>query len=130
MVVEHRSRPAAGGAAELAATAAPSTCFFKPVTYRGAFSTNAADNWLAGWSTSSAFGYVGVWNGSGYDPLPEPCFGDLDSSGAIDAGDIGALLVNFGPCSSCGDCVGDLDGSTAVDAGDIGSLLVNFGPCS
>ena len=122
-------RPVAGGPAAAAAAAAPGTCFFTPVTYRGAFSPNANENWLAGWSTSYQFGYVGNWNGSSFDPLPLPCTGDFDSSGSVDAGDIGSLLILFGDCGACGECVGDLDGSRAVDAGDIGNLLILFGDC-
>ena len=53
--------------------------------------------------------------------------GDIDCSGAIDAGDIGAVLLSFGPCPEAGTgCTGDLDDSGAVDAGDIGWLLLNF----
>jgi hypothetical protein len=122
-------RPVSGGAAETAVNAAPSTCFFTPVTYRGAFSPDANKNWLAGWSTSYQFGYVGNWNGASYDALPLPCAGDLDGSGSVDAGDIGSLLVLFGDCSACGECEGDLDGSRSVDSGDIGNLLVLFGDC-
>ena len=50
--------------------------------------------------------------------------GDLDESGSVDAGDIGALLLRFGACS--GSCPEDLDGSGEVDAGDIGFLLLLF----
>ena len=49
--------------------------------------------------------------------------GDLDGNGTVDAGDIGSLLLQFGPCSGC---AADLDGSGEVDAGDIGSLLLLF----
>ena len=56
--------------------------------------------------------------------------GDLDGSGCVDAGDIGSLLLLFGPCSAGAPCPGDLDGSMEVDAGDIGSLLLLFsGTC-
>jgi hypothetical protein len=49
--------------------------------------------------------------------------GDFDGSGSVDAGDIGALLLVFGPCDACPE---DLDGSGEVDSGDIGSLLLLF----
>ncbi|NBX25938.1 MAG: hypothetical protein EBQ99_07815 [Planctomycetes bacterium] len=49
--------------------------------------------------------------------------GDLDGNGTVDAGDIGSLLLLFGPCNGC---AADLDGSGEVDAGDIGSLLLLF----
>lgn len=54
----------------------------------------------------------------------QPVAGDLDGSGTVDAGDVGSLLLLFGPCGS--PCPGDLDGSGEVDAGDIGSLLLLF----
>jgi len=53
--------------------------------------------------------------------------GDLDGSGTVDAGDIGVLLLLFGPCPPAPPCQGDLDGSGEVDAGDIGVLLLLFG---
>jgi alpha-tubulin suppressor-like RCC1 family protein len=53
--------------------------------------------------------------------------GDLDGSGTVDAGDIGLLLLLFGPCPAEPPCPGDLDGSGEVDAGDIGFLLLLFG---
>ncbi|NBX24824.1 MAG: VCBS repeat-containing protein [Planctomycetes bacterium] len=55
-------------------------------------------------------------------PIP----GDLDGSGSVDAGDIGSLLILFGPCTPGEPCPGDLDASGEVDAGDIGSLLILF----
>jgi hypothetical protein len=57
--------------------------------------------------------------------LPDPCPGDVDRSGAVDAGDIGAILLMFGTA----DPAGDIDSSSAVDAGDIGAILLMFGPC-
>lgn len=71
---------------------------------------------------------------------------DLDASDSVDAGDIGALLLQFGqqctsldnPCyggdfgeqglghGPCG-CPGDLDASGLVDAGDVGMMLLFFG---
>ena len=58
--------------------------------------------------------------------LPPALLGDLDSSGAVDAGDIGSLLLLFGPCEDRNPCAGDLDESGSVDAGDIGFLLLLF----
>lgn len=55
--------------------------------------------------------------------LGTPCPGDLDGNGAVDAGDIGSMLVAFGTPDA------DLDGNGTTDAGDIGSLLILFGPC-
>ncbi|MCE9619356.1 MAG: hypothetical protein K8R92_05565 [Planctomycetes bacterium] len=54
------------------------------------------------------------------------CFGDLDGSGEVDGGDIGLVLLDFGPCPSCPT---DLDGSGEVDGGDIGLVLLSFGAC-
>lgn len=62
--------------------------------------------------------------------IPAACGGDLDQSSAVDAGDIGSLLLLFGECpGAVPGCSGDLDSSGAVDAGDIGALLLQFGEC-
>ncbi|MCE9620595.1 MAG: hypothetical protein K8R92_11910 [Planctomycetes bacterium] len=55
-----------------------------------------------------------------------PCFGDLDGSGEVDSGDVGLMLLDFGPCPGC---PSDLDGSGEVDGADIGLLLLGFGAC-
>ena len=55
------------------------------------------------------------------------CFGDLDGSNEVDSGDLGLMLLDFGPCPGC---AADLDGSNEVDSGDLGLLLLSFGPCS
>jgi uncharacterized membrane protein len=57
------------------------------------------------------------------------CVGDLDLNGSVDAGDIGVMLLGFGPCELGDSCLGDLDRSGVVDAGDIGIILLDFGPC-
>jgi hypothetical protein len=54
------------------------------------------------------------------------CPGDLDGSGAIDFGDLLAVLANFGDCVGCPE---DLDESGAVDFNDLLALLANFGGC-
>ncbi|MCE9619177.1 MAG: hypothetical protein K8R92_04640 [Planctomycetes bacterium] len=54
------------------------------------------------------------------------CPADLDGSGEVDSGDIGLMLLDFGPCPGC---PSDLDGSGEVDGGDIGLALLDFGPC-
>jgi hypothetical protein len=59
-----------------------------------------------------------------------PCEGDLDGNRSVDAGDIGALLLEFGSCQSPSSCPADLDRNGGVDAGDIGSLLLKFGACA
>jgi len=58
--------------------------------------------------------------------LAGDCPHDLDGNLAVDAGDLGVLLIRFGEGMESGV---DLDGSGRVDAGDIGTLLTGFGPC-
>lgn len=53
------------------------------------------------------------------------CPGDLDGSGTIDGGDLGALLGAWGDRSP----VADLDGSGLVDGADLGLLFAGWGPC-
>lgn len=50
---------------------------------------------------------------------------DLDLDGTVGASDIGALLVQWGPCKR--GCDADLDGDGSVGASDIGALLVAWG---
>ncbi|MCE9619933.1 MAG: CotH kinase family protein [Planctomycetes bacterium] len=57
---------------------------------------------------------------------PIPCPYDLDGSGEVDGGDIGLVLLDFGPCPGCPT---DIDGSGEVDGGDIGLVLLDFGAC-
>jgi probable HAF family extracellular repeat protein len=59
-------------------------------------------------------------------PEPPPCPGELDGNGAVDAGDISTLLLEFGQSGG----PADLDGSGTVDAGDLSVLLTLFGPCA
>ncbi|MFM1831502.1 MAG: hypothetical protein RLZZ558_1842 [Planctomycetota bacterium] len=59
--------------------------------------------------------------------LAGDCPHDLDGNLAVDAGDLGVLLIRFGEGMESGL---DLDGSGRVDAGDIGTLLTSFGPCA
>ena len=53
-------------------------------------------------------------------------FRDLDGNGVVDSGDIGLVLLDFGPCEGCAT---DLDGNGVVDSGDLGLVLLDFGPC-
>ena len=55
----------------------------------------------------------------------DACPADLDSSGAVDIGDLLAIL------SAWGDKGGpeDLDGSGFVDIGDLLIVLATWGPC-
>jgi hypothetical protein len=53
------------------------------------------------------------------------CAGDVDGNGAVDVGDLVALLLAWGSA----DPQADLDGSGAVDVGDLVALLLAWGPC-
>jgi len=55
------------------------------------------------------------------------CPADLDRSGRVDGGDLGALLGAWGPCAA--PCAADLDGSGRVDGADLGELLGAWGIC-
>jgi len=76
---------------------------------------------VSGVADERGFGTLNIAVPSG----PACCPGDLDASSAVDAGDIGAILLMFGTA----DPAGDIDSSSAVDAGDIGAILLMFGPC-
>ena len=54
------------------------------------------------------------------------CYGDLDGSGEVDAGDVSLCLLDTGVC---GGCPTDLDGSGEVDAGDVSLVLLSTGAC-
>ncbi len=55
------------------------------------------------------------------------CPADLDDSGAVDFGDILAVLSAWGPCE--GDCPEDLDYSGDVGFSDLLIVLGSWGPC-
>ncbi len=48
---------------------APADGFFTPAQYRGAFSPNASQNWLAGWSAADAFGFLDTTPPTGSEVL-------------------------------------------------------------
>ncbi|MCE9619310.1 MAG: hypothetical protein K8R92_05330 [Planctomycetes bacterium] len=50
-------------------------------------------------------------------------FGDINGDGYVDGGDLGLMLLDFGPCPGCAT---DLDGDGVVDSGDVGLLLLSF----
>ena len=54
------------------------------------------------------------------------CYGDLDQSGEVDAGDVSLVLLDTGVC---GGCPTDLDQSGEVDAGDVSLVLLSTGKC-
>lgn len=59
------------------------------------------------------------------DPTPEePCLGDFNGDGVINAGDLSILLGDFG-CT--GDCVADLNGDGQVNTEDLLIFLTVFG---
>ena len=60
-------------------------------------------------------------------PDAPTCPADLLPDGIVNAADLGAILVNWGPCT--GSCLGDLDGDNVVGASDLAAVLVAWGPC-
>lgn len=52
------------------------------------------------------------------------CIADLDGSGMVDGGDLGALLSGWGSAGP-----GDLDGNGIVDGADLGVMLSTWGSC-
>jgi hypothetical protein len=54
------------------------------------------------------------------------CAEDLDGDGEVGGGDIGFLLLSYGPCPGC---VEDFDGDGEVGGSDLSLLLLSFGPC-
>ena len=56
----------------------------------------------------------------------EPCVGDLDGNGVVDAADLAILLGSWGPCVGC---PSDLNGDNVVDAADLAMLLGSWGRC-
>ena len=55
------------------------------------------------------------------------CRADLDGSGAVDFGDVLAVLATWGPCPPS--CPEDLDGDGAVTFADLLVVLASWGPC-
>ena len=62
-----------------------------------------------------------------FTPIKSPCVSDLDSSGFVDSGDVGLVLLDFGV--RCSGCYNDIDSSGMIDSGDIGAVLLDFGIC-
>lgn len=101
-----------------------------------AFARDTAGNWF-GWGTNfdgeadaslvpqnvQQFLAVGDYNVVLHAP---DCFGDLDGSREVDAGDISVALIDYGPCPGC---PGDVDGSGVVDFGDVSLILLVMGSC-
>jgi hypothetical protein len=101
-----------------------------------AFVEDSAGNWF-GWGTNfdgesdaslvpahvQQFLAVGDYNVVLHAP---DCFGDLDGSREVDAGDVAVALLDYGPCPGC---PGDLDGNGDVDFGDVSLILLVMGSC-
>ena len=61
-------------------------------------------------------------------PGTPPCPADIYTDGVVNAADLSALLVAWGPCA--GSCTADLDGNGSVGATDLAALLVSWGACA
>jgi hypothetical protein len=61
-------------------------------------------------------------------PDAPPCPADLFPDGIVNAADLSALLVTWGPCS--GSCIADIDGDGQVGASDLSLLLASWGACA
>ena len=59
--------------------------------------------------------------------LDPGCEGDIDGSGAVDVGDILAILAAWGPCD--GECPEDVDENGDVGFSDLLIVLKAWGPC-
>jgi hypothetical protein len=72
----------------------------------------------------------GQWMGEGSscEASCSSCVGDVDCSGAVDAGDITAMLDDWGAPSACRAAM-DLDGSGVIGVLDLLLLLQAWGPC-
>ncbi|MHC4261956.1 MAG: hypothetical protein ACYSWX_05505, partial [Planctomycetota bacterium] len=91
--------PRAAGDALVTVGAAPVDSFFDTVSYRGAF--GPVDNWLAGWSASSNFGFIAP-NGSVTEVTSANNAGTLTGNGEapyLGNGNFGLIVTDD---SSCG----------------------------
>lgn len=80
----------------------------------------------AGTASGGAFELAGGFWAAPAVIAPPPCPEDLDGSGAIDFGDIVAILAAFGGCEGCPE---DLDGDGEVGFSDLLAVLAGYGPC-
>ena len=63
---------------------------------------------------------------------PRPaCPADIDASGAVDFGDVLAVVSAWGACPPSGACPADVDGAAdgVVDLNDLLLVLASWGPC-
>lgn len=95
----------------------------------GEFSVSATIGETAAGSTSGGTFDCssGVLNTTADGTQCEPS--DLDCSGSTDGGDLGIVLLNWGPCDgNVPGCVGDIDLNGFIDAGDIAMIMLGWGP--
>jgi len=57
------------------------------------------------------------------------CPADLDGNRTVDGGDLGSLLLDWGPCTGPPACAADLTDDGMVDGQDLGELLLAWGEC-
>jgi hypothetical protein len=69
-----------------------------------------------GWDAGSAYVYR----------VTNRCLMDLDRSGAVNVGDLRAVVAAWGPCGHCRE---DLNASRTVDLDDLIAVLNAWGPC-
>jgi hypothetical protein len=75
-------------------------------------------------------GLGNVTSGVATVTISAPCIGDITgSNGQVDADDLVAVILAWGPCASCSDCPADVDDTCAVDADDLVAVILNWGPC-
>lgn len=63
------------------------------------------------------------------EPCPRLCPGDLDGDERIDAADLLAALIAWGPCPPGPECGTDLNRDGTVDFADAPIVLSGWGPC-
>jgi hypothetical protein len=62
--------------------------------------------------------------------LGADCIGDTNNSGAVDADDLVAVILGWGPCGKPpAPCPGDVNSSGEVNVDDLVAVILNWGPC-
>jgi hypothetical protein len=58
------------------------------------------------------------------------CPADVDGSGSVDADDLTAVILTWGPCPAPPAlCPADVNDSGAIDADDLVAVILAWGPC-